>query len=369
MTKRIVAEIDTKALKANARAICKKAKGRSLMAVIKANAYGHGAVEAAHALKGIASSFAVATTDEALELRGSGVTEDILILGGISPEETEACLTHDITMTVFDEAAAKAIEQAAVRCGTMAKIHLAADTGMGRIGFPVNEKSRAALCTIAAMKHVTVTGVFTHYAKADEADKTFTFEQNEQFYRFCAMMHEEGLDTHFCHVANSAAIMDFPEQIGEAVRAGIILYGLLPSDEVNAKALSLSPVLTWKSRVSFVKDIERGMGVSYGLTYIARERRTVATVSAGYADGYPRSLSGRGRVLIGGHSCPILGRVCMDQFMVDVTGLDVHADDEVILIGQSGDEKITADEIARLAGTINYEIVCNIGPRVPRIYR
>lgn len=369
MTKRIVAEIDTEALKANARAICKKAQGRQMIAVIKADAYGHGAIEAAKALSGIAASFAVATTDEALELRRSGVTEDILILGGICAEEIALCIENGITMTVFDEATAAAIEQAARHCGKTAEIHIAADTGMGRIGFAVSETSRAPLRAIAAMEHVAVTGVFTHYAKADEADQTFTYEQNERFERFCTIMREEGLAAKVRHVANSAGIMNFSEPVGEAVRAGIILYGLLPSDEVDEGALSLRPALTWKSRVSFVKEIEAGMGVSYGLTYIARERRTVATVSAGYGDGYPRSLSGRGRVLIGGHSCPILGRVCMDQFVVDVTGLDVRVDDEVVLIGKSGDERITAEEIARLTGTISYEVVCNIGPRVPRIYR
>ena len=235
---------------------------------------------------------------------------------------------------------------------------------MSRIGFKADSEGAEKINALSKLSGISLEGIFSHYAVSDIKDKSFTKKQTERFKKVCSIAGEGKL----CHIANSAAIMDLESLYGGAVRAGIILYGLLPSDEVLKDSIQLKPALTLKSRVSFVKEIEKGDGVSYGLTFVADKKMKIATVTAGYADGYPRSLSGKGSVLINGKRFPIVRRGCMDQFMIHVTGSSVAEDDEVILIGKSGDEYISADEIAKIAGTINYEIVCGIGMRVPRIY-
>lgn len=367
MTKRICAKVSLSALKNNIDEVAKKAGGKEVIAVIKADAYGHGAKEAAKVFSDVASFFAVATGDEALELRSFGVEKDILILAPVPFEEIEPLIKGNITMTVSDLSMAEEISKKAVKMGEKAKIHVAIDSGMNRIGFTPTEDSLNEILKIAALPNIALEGVFTHFAKADESDKTSLNRQSRIFEDFCAILREKGLKLKE-HSSNSAAIMEKEIQPGSAVRAGVVLYGLYPSDEVNKKALSLIPALTWLSRVSFVKDVKKGEGISYGHTFIADSDMKVATISAGYGDGYPRLLSNKGRVLINGESCPIVGRVCMDQFMVDVTGKNVNVDDEVVLMGKSGNDEITADEIAHLTGTINYEVVCDIGKRVPRIY-
>ncbi len=367
MTKRICAKVSLSALKNNIDEVAKKAGGKEVIAVIKADAYGHGAKEAAKVFSDVASFFAVATGDEALELRSFGVEKDILILAPVPFEDTEPLIKGNITMTVSDLSMAEEISKKAVKMGEKAKIHVAIDSGMNRIGFTPTEDSLNEILKIAALPNIALEGVFTHFAKADESDKTTLNRQSRIFEDFCAILREKGLKLKE-HSSNSAAIMEKEIQPGSAVRTGVVLYGLYPSDEVNKKALSLIPALTWLSRVSFVKDVKKGEGISYGHTFIADSDMKVATISAGYGDGYPRLLSNKGRVLINGESCPIVGRVCMDQFMVDVTGKNVNVDDEVVLMGKSGNDEITADEIAHLTGTINYEVVCDIGKRVPRIY-
>ena len=367
MTKRICAVVSTAALIHNLEEVKKKARGKKVVAVIKADAYGHGAVNAAKAYAEIADMFAVATGDEALELRNAGVTKDILILAPVPKEDIEALVKAEIILTVSSETDAENISAVSEKLGITARIHAAVDTGMSRIGFFPNKEGAWQIRKVAKFPFISLEAIFTHYAKADEKDKTWMNIQTDRFRDFARAIKKDLPDIKF-HISNSAGIMEQQSHFGDFVRAGIVLYGLYPSDEVEKTAIHLIPALTWKSRVSSVRWVEKGEGVSYGHTFRAEERIKVATVSCGYADGYPRLLSNRGRVIIKEHSCPILGRVCMDQFMVDVSGVDVEIDDEVILLGKSGAEEITADEIARLSGTINYEVVCDIGKRVPRIY-
>ena len=367
MTKRICAVVNTAALIHNLKEVIKKANGKDVVAVIKADAYGHGALKAAEVYENYASMYAVATSDEALELRFSGTNKDILILAPVPTEDMAKLIENDIMLTVSDFDGAKAVSSEALKIGKTARIHGAIDTGMSRIGFFPTDESIVELKKIASLPFLSFEAIFTHYAKADETDKTWMNIQTDRFKAFAEKLRKELPDIKF-HIANSAGIMEQEEKYGDFVRAGIVLYGLYPSDEVDKTALELVPALSWRSRVSSVRWVEKGEGISYGHTYRTDKRIRVATVSCGYADGYPRLLSNKGRVLINGQSCPILGRVCMDQFMVDVTDKNAKIDDEVILIGKSGSEEITADEIARLTGTINYEVVCDIGKRVPRIY-
>ena len=367
MTKRICAVVSTTALIHNLKEVVNKAKGKKVVAVIKADGYGHGAVKMAELYENIADMYAVATSDEAIELRENGVTKDILILAPVPKEDVAALIEKGIILTISDEESAKEISEIAESKKLVARIHASLDTGMSRIGFFPTDETIDVLKAIKSLPSISLEGAFTHYAKADETDKTWMNIQTERFTTFAKKLEKVLPDIKF-HIANSAGIMEQENQFGDFVRAGIVLYGLYPSDEVCKNALNLIPALTWKSRVSSVRWVEKGEGVSYGHTFRAEERIKVATISCGYADGYPRLLSNKGRVLINGVSCPILGRVCMDQFMVDASGVDAKIDDEVILIGKSGSEEITADEIARLTGTINYEVVCDIGKRVPRIY-
>lgn len=367
MTRRICAVVNTAALIHNLEEVKKKAKDKKVVAVIKADAYGHGAVNAAKAYSDIADMFAVATGDEAIELRNADVTKDILILAPVPREDIGVLVKAGIILTVSSETDAKNISTVCGELGVTARIHVAIDTGMSRIGFFPNKEGAHRIRSIAKMPFLSVEAVFTHYAKADEKDKTWMNIQTDRFASFVRELKKVLPDIKF-HISNSAGIMEQNTHFGDFVRAGIVLYGLYPSDEVDKTALHLIPALTWKSRVSSVRWVEKGEGVSYGHTFRAEDRIKVATVSCGYADGYPRLLSNKGRVIINGETCRIVGRVCMDQFMVDVTGKEVEIDDEVILIGKSGYEEITADEIARLTGTINYEVVCDIGKRVPRIY-
>lgn len=362
MTKRICAVVDTGIIKRNVAEIKKSAGDKKLIAVIKADAYGHGEAAVAEVTEAYCDMFAVATVQEAENLK-KVTKKDILILAMIPDEEKAKCIKEGIIMTVSDLCEAEKISRTAKELNLTARVHAAVDTGMSRIGFDFKTAAEK-IRSIEKLPNVKTEGIFSHYALSDASDKSFTKLQTERFKAVCNEIGEGKMR----HIANSAALIDLDEVYGDAVRAGIILYGLYPSDEVIKEKMKLSPALSLKSRISFVKEIEAGASISYGLTFTAKEKMKIATVSAGYADGYPRSLSGRGSVLIKGRRYPIVGRICMDQFMVDVTGSDVEADDEVILIGKSGNEEITADEIARLDGTINYEIMCRIGMRVPRIY-
>ncbi|MBQ8083143.1 MAG: alanine racemase [Bacteroidales bacterium] len=348
------------------------------MAVIKTDAYGHGAVRVAKALEGIGvDAFAVATVEEGVELRESGVTEPILILGYVFPDVLEDALDHELTMTVFSKDNAAHISEVATLHGQTAHIHLKVDTGMGRIGFVPgeagSEQRKQVLNEIENIFYLTnlsIDGIFTHFAKADWADKTFMNEQIALFKSVVADLEGMGLDLGVRHMCNSAAGLEKDDDFFDMVRVGITAYGLWPSEEVDLSKIDLRPCMSLVSHVSHVKEVGSGFPVGYGSTYVTHKDRTViATVPVGYGDGYPRTLSNKGEVLIGGQRVPIIGRVCMDQFMVDVTDLpEVHQGDEVVLVGTQGSERIPIEELGDLSGRFNYEFACDINKRVPRVY-
>lgn len=367
---RTCAVVDLDTILENVRAICKKAgDGTKVMAVIKTDGYGHGAVPIAKYIRDEVDAFAVATVDEGIELREAGLNLPILILGYTMKAQYPKLLEYDIHQTVYTMEDAEALSRVAVAAGKKAKIHIALDTGMGRIGFMPEQENVEVVRQIRDLPGIELVGMFSHFATADETDKGYTSLQMERYDRFVEMLSAAGIEIPVKHICNSAGIMEFDHHRYDMVRAGIILYGLYPSNEVMKENLSLKPAMEWKAHVVHVKKVGPGHGISYGKTFVTTKEETqIATVCVGYGDGYPRSLSNKGRVLIHGKSVPIIGRVCMDQFMVDVTGMDVKPEDEVTLIGRDGEEFISADEIASLTGTINYEIVCDFGKRVPRIY-
>ena len=340
-----------------------------LMPVIKADGYGHGAVAMARLLVPFADYFAVAIIEEAIALRENGIDKPILLLGYTSPEFFEMAIKNNITITIFTPEDARMLGGKAQKLGMMAKMHVAVDTGMRRIGFTPDEKSADIIKKISALEGINLEGVFTHFATADEADKEFSFIQAQRFENFRKMLEERSVKIEIYHVSNSAAIMELRDYNFDMVRPGIILYGLYPSDEVDRNLLDLKPVMELETHVVYVKDIKKGETVSYGRTYTAQKDMRVATIPVGYADGYPRLSSNKGRVIINGKYAPIVGRVCMDQFMVDVTDIETKVGDVAILIGAKGECSVTADELAKHAQTINYEIVCGVSKRVPRDMR
>ena len=354
--------IDLDAIRGNYRRLCQKA-GVPVMAVVKADAYGHGAVQVAKALKDC-PFFGVSSVAEALELRGAGITAPILILGHVFPDHYGILAEQDIRPTVFSYEDAKALSQAAG--DRTVKLHIAVDTGMSRIGFQVSEES-ADLCEkISRLPGLCVEGVFSHFATADEADLTEARRQAERFDRFLDMLKERGVEVPVRHMDNTAGVLNFTCHY-DMVRAGIALYGMYPSCHVTLPGLT--PAMSWHARVAQVKTLEPGRAISYGGTFVTEKETVVATIPAGYADGYRRNLSNRFYVLIRGKKAPILGRVCMDQFMVDVTDIPgVCAGDTVVLMGKDGEEMISAEALAEAAGSFNYEQVCDIARRVERVY-
>ena len=366
------AEISLSAIGHNIEEVRKRlAPGVRLLAVIKADAYGHGAVRVGKYLEDRVNYFAVATLEEAVELRENGIRLPILILGYTSPSQYEDLVAFDITQTIYSRETAELLDREAANQGKKAGIHIALDTGMTRIGFQVTEEDADVIAAIGRLPHLKMEGLFTHFACADQKDKTYCSGQLEKFNRMVRMLEERKVEIPLKHVCNSAGIMEFDDFRYDMVRSGIVTYGLYPSEEVRKERLDLIPALEWKSRVIHVKEVGNGLGVSYGATYVTHEGRTrIATVSAGYADGYPRALSSKGRVLIHGQYAPILGRVCMDQFMVDVSGIpDVRVEDVVTLVGRDGENSISIEEIADPAARFNYEMACGISKRVTRIYQ
>lgn len=340
-----------------------------IMAVIKADGYGHGAVAIATALKDKVDAYGIAIIEEGIELRRAGFEKPILVLGFTPHQQYDELLKYDIIQTVFQYDMAKRLSDIAVSHGKQVKIHLKVDTGMTRIGFKDTEESIQIIKEISKLPNIIIDGIFTHFACADEADKTSARKQLSRFLVFVDKLEKEGIRIPVKHVSNSASIIDLPESNLDMVRSGIITYGMYPSDKVNKNRLMLQPALTLISNVVYVKSVEAGTGISYNSTYITKHDSVIATIPVGYGDGYPRQLSSKGRVLIHGKSAPIVGRVCMDQFMVDVTDIpDVKEGDKVTLIGQDGDESISIEEVANLVGSFNYELVCDIGKRVPRVY-
>ena len=302
-------------------------------------------------------------------LRKHGIKKPILVLGCIFPDQYEEMIRYEIRATIYMEDMAREMADTARRAGKKAFFHIKVDTGMGRIGFPVSEESADIIERISRMPDVVTEGMYTHFAKADETDKSYTLEQHRKFMWMKEQMEKRGVEIPYYDCDNSAGIIDFPDMKHDLARAGISMYGLYPSDEVDQNAVDLKPVLSLISHVTFVKTVEPGTAISYGGTFVADKTMRVATIPVGYGDGYPRSLSNKGFVLIHGKRARILGRVCMDQFMVDVTDIPgVKFMDRVILAGEDGNDRITVDELAGLSGRFNYEFVCCLGKRIPRVY-
>ena len=369
---RVYAGISLDALRFNMEAMYNNIHaGTKIAAVIKADAYGHGALRIAEAIEDMPFlwGYAVATADEAAALIADGRKKPALILGISFPEQYEDIVRMGIRPTVCDFASASALSEVAVRLNTRCRIHIKIDTGMNRIGFFAEEKSADVIAQIAALPNIDIEGIFTHFARADEADKTHVKTQIDLFGRMLEMLGERGIVIPIRHCSNSAGIVELKEANFDMVRAGITLYGLWPSGEVRRDIMELRPVMSLKSRVSFVKTLSGGTAVSYGGTYVTDGERRIATIPVGYADGYARMLSNRGSVLIRGRRAPVCGRVCMDQLMADVTDIaDVSVGDTVTLLGRDGDDVITMEELGELSGRFNYEFACLITPRVPRIY-
>ena len=347
------------------------AQDTKMIAVVKANAYGHGAVQIAHLIQNYDYiwGFATATAEEALALRKAGVMKPILILGIVFDEYYPELVRNHIRPAVCEYEEARKLSAEAVSQGETVHIHIALDTGMTRIGFADIPESVEEIRKIAALPNLEIEGMFTHFARADEYDRSPAMVQLERYREFSERVAEAGVEIPLHHCSNSAGIIRVPEANLSIVRAGITIYGIYPSAQVETDIVRLDPVMELKSHVTYVKDVEPGTAISYGGTFAADRKLRVATVPVGYADGYPRQLSNKGWVLIHGQKAPILGRICMDQFMVDVTDIpDVCKGDEVTLIGRDGDEFISMDEMGELSGRFSYEFACDISTRVPRIY-
>lgn len=370
--RRVYAQIDLEAVVSNMEHMHKKLSEHTRMiAVIKADGYGHGAKQLAERLEQLAYvfGFAVATAEEALELRENGVQKPILILGYTFPEDYEALIKQDIRLTVFKEETAAQLASCAGKLDKKALVHIKADTGMSRIGVSADEDGLSVVRAIAAHQEIEIEGLFTHFARADETDKTYANRQLAKFQEFVLLCEAAGIQIPFKHCSNSAGILELKQANLDIVRAGITIYGLWPSDEVSRESIMLTPAMSLKSSIVYIKTVPKDTQVSYGGTYTAKKPVRLATIPVGYADGYPRGLSNKGSVLIRGKRAPITGRVCMDQFIVDVTDIpDAREYDEVVLLGKSGGEEITAEELSSLSGRFHYELVCDISKRVPRIY-
>lgn len=375
---RVYAEIDLDAVRSNIEYIKEKLlPGTGIMAVVKADGYGHGAVPIAKEIEDIGGvyGFAVATAGEAFQLRASGIKKPILILGYTFSGDYEQLIRQEIRMTAFREDTLEELSKACDRLcregiRKKAKVHIKVDTGMSRIGVCPNEEGLSFVEKVFAARGVEAEGIFTHFARADEKDKTNVKEQISSFKNFLSIIKEKtGKEIPLKHCSNSAGILELPEANMDMVRAGIILYGLWPSEQIKREGVKLMPALSLYSRLVSVREIEAGTAVSYGGTFTAERKTRVGTVPAGYADGYARGLSNRGYVLIRGRRAPVLGRVCMDQFMVDVTDIpQALPGDRVTLLGKDGGERITMEELGDLSGRFNYEFACCIGSRVPRVY-
>lgn len=368
---RVVAEVDLTAIRYNYKQIRNHIPMHTeTMAIVKADGYGHGAKEVAKCLQseGV-NRFAVAIVAEGEELRKNGIVSPILVLGYTPRADIRALIDNNLTQTVFSYEMAKTISDEASILGKTVNIHLKVDTGMGRIGFLSSPKSIEEIIMISKLPNINLEGIFTHFSTADESDTNFTKSQWSIFEGFLKELSAVGLEIPIIHAANSAAIMCHEYTHLNVVRPGIILYGYYPSDYLKGKVLDLKPAMTLKTQVVHVKELMEGQYVGYGRKFCTHKKTKIATIPVGYADGYSRSLGNKGCVLIKGQRAPIVGNICMDQFMVDITNIEgVKVEDEVVLFGSQDGINIDVEEIADILGTINYEIVCMIGKRVPRIY-
>lgn len=367
---RVTADIDLDAIYdniSNTRKIINN--GTKIMAIIKADGYGHGAVAIAKCIDEIVDAYGVSNIDEAIEIRKNATKKPILILGYTAKEQFEDVIENDITQAVYTLEQAQFLSKCASSLGKVANIHIKLDTGMTRIGFKTDDDSVDEIVRISGFDGIKITGIFTHFSKADETDKTYTKMQLKRYTDFVAALERRGINIPTKHVSNSAAIIDLPEANFDMVRSGISTYGLYPSEEVDKSRLVLKQAMSLHSHISFIKEVDAGVSVSYGGRFVTDRKTRIATIPVGYADGYPRNLSGKGYVLIEGKAAPILGRVCMDQFMVDITDIkEADYSSVVTLLGRDMDRFISVEELSELAGTFNYEFVCDISKRVPRVF-
>ena len=339
-----------------------------IIAVIKTDGYGHGAVPIAKALDDVFAGYAVATAYEGHNLRRHGITKPIFILGYTPVETYEMVIKEEMIPAIYRKEDAQNLSEEAKKFNKDVDINIAVDTGMSRIGYIPCEEAVKEVLEINKLSNVHIKSIFTHFAKADYRDKTFAEKQLEEFKGFVKQLEDVGVHIPIHQCANSAAMMEMKETSMNLARAGISMYGLYPSEEIDHEAMKLEQAMSIYSHVVHVKEIEAGRGISYGQTFVAKKKMKIATIPVGYGDGYLRNLSNKGYVLIGGEKANIVGRICMDQFMVDVTDLDVSVGDKVTLAGCDGNQEILIDDLAVLAGTFNYEFVCDLGKRIPRVY-
>lgn len=370
-----LAEINMDHLRANYHALREALPSHmTMLACVKANAYGHGAVEVARELQQLGVAYlSVAFLDEALELRQAGITSPILVLGYTPPEAVQTAYEHDVTITLFSPEVLQAIKALPVIPEKPLKVHIKIDSGMGRLGLLPGDNAISFIEEVFALQQVFVEGMFTHYARADEHNKDYTLGQYRRFQGVADALRDKGYRIPIIHTGNSAAAIDTPELSHNMVRIGIAMYGLYPSDEVNQRTVTLRPVMTLKTKLVYVKNLPPDSGISYGTKYVTEQEERIGTLPIGYADGFSRILSGKAEVLIRGRRIPVVGNICMDQCMVSLKlfaeeAEQIKAGEEVVLIGQQSDECITAEELAAKLGTIPYEVLCMIAHRVPRLY-
>lgn len=374
LTRPVWAEVNLEHIRHNFREVRRLTGGSvKVMAVVKANAYGHGAPEVASALRGEgADYFGVALLNEAVQLRKAGIEEPVLILGWTPVQDYKRALDHRITLTIYSLEEAEILSRISIEQGLPARVHLKVDTGMGRLGFQTHDGDPDRILDVLKLPGLEVEGIFTHLAKADEKDKTYTGLQIRRFINLVQWVENTaGYHFRLKHAANSAAIIDHPEAYFDLVRPGIMLYGLNPSSDVRLDKVDLRQAISLRARVSHIKEVPAGTPISYGGRFVTAETSVIATLPLGYADGYSRLLSGKAEVIIGGQRAPLVGRVCMDQIMFNATGLTarVKQGDIVTLIGRDGNNFIPVDELAGILGTINYEVTCAVSARVPRVYQ
>ena len=368
--KRVYATVDLDAIRQNMEAMkANIAKGTMICGVVKSDGYGHGSVPVAKAVEDLVWGYAVAAVEEGWVLRDHHITKPILVLGYVPEEEFESLVEQEIRYTVSEWKEVEILSKIAQKLGKNAYVHIKMDTGMGRIGLRFAEEILTLAQKIETLPNIVIEGIFTHMATADMADKTKAKEQIRMFKEMLQLLENNGIYIPIRHCSNSAGIIDLKEANIDMVRAGIALYGLYPSEEVNKENVCLTPALELKSIVSYLKTVPKGSPIGYGATFVTQKETKVATVSIGYGDGYPRALSNKGYALVRGKKAPIIGRICMDQFMMDVSDIpEIQQGDTVTLIGKDQNEQITVEELAELAGTFNYEFVCDLGKRIPRVY-
>ena len=368
MNHRTYLEIDLNKLEHNFNCVRNKLPDDvKILGVIKANAYGHGAVEIGKFLDDKCDFFGVACIEEAVELKNAEIKTPILILGRVFPFDIETAVKYDVRIPIFSYEDAVALSNEAVKQGKNVPFHFCIDTGMSRIGFQVSEESADICKSITELPNIFAEGLFSHFATADEKDLSKAVEQRNKYKKFCKMLSDRGVEIPIKHLNNSAGIMNFDEYF-DMCRMGIITYGLYPSDEVDKGILDLEPIMSWHAKISHVKDLEPNREISYGGIFKTDKVTKVATVPVGYADGFPRCLSNKGKVIINGKYAKILGRVCMDQFMVDVSDIECNINDEVVLFGTQKNAHISLEELSNSAYSFNYELPCRIPVRVNRVY-